>query len=50
MHQKLCPGFVEDANAIDRRDTHDSEITDAKDHQVINGHLTDRISRRWIGP
>ena len=26
------------------------EITEAKDHQVINGHLTDRISRRWIGP
>ena len=23
MRQKLCPGFVEDANAIDRRDTHD---------------------------
>jgi hypothetical protein len=21
MRQKLCPGFVEDANAIDRRDT-----------------------------
>ena len=25
-------------------------IAEAKDHQVINGHLTDRISRLWIGP